>query len=140
MAKTQRNRSREENVSEYFRNVFKANPQLLQSPTNEDVYNVWLKDHPGYDGVPNRVKQICSYIKGVAKRKLQQTPVQREMLPPAAASEPPSAPTGPSDLELLEASIDDCMMLAKHLDRQGLEHVIHHLRLARNEIVLKQGE
>jgi hypothetical protein len=34
-------------------------------------------------------------------------------------------------LEPLEEQIDDCLNLAKHLDREGLAHVIQLLRRAR---------
>jgi hypothetical protein len=36
--------------------------------------------------------------------------------------------------------IDECLTMAKTLDRSGLEEVIHHLRRARNQVVWKQGE
>ena len=43
-------------------------------------------------------------------------------------------------LEMLEEQIDDCLTVAKNLDRTGLEEVIHHLRRARNKVVWKLGE
>jgi hypothetical protein len=41
---------------------------------------------------------------------------------------------------MLEDHIDECLMLAKRLDREGLDDVIKHLRRARNIVVVKLGE
>ena len=43
-------------------------------------------------------------------------------------------------LESLEERIDDCLTLARSLDRDGLEAVIHLLRKARHGVVVKQGQ
>jgi len=43
-------------------------------------------------------------------------------------------------LEALEQLIDECLVLAKTLDRESLEDVIQHLRIARNTVVRKTGE
>jgi hypothetical protein len=40
----------------------------------------------------------------------------------------------------LEEHIDDCLTVAKLLDREGLGHVIRLLRQARNEVVWKLGQ
>ena len=40
----------------------------------------------------------------------------------------------------MEEQIDDCLALAKRLDREGLGGVIHLLRRARNAIILKLGQ
>jgi len=40
----------------------------------------------------------------------------------------------------LEEQIDDCLALAKEMDREGLVSVIALLRRARNEVVWKMGE
>ena len=42
-------------------------------------------------------------------------------------------------LQSLEERIDACLTLARSLDREGLEAVIHLLRLARNGVVVQQG-
>ena len=42
--------------------------------------------------------------------------------------------------ESLEEQIDECLTLAKNLDREGLSSVINLLRRARNEVVWKMGE
>ena len=43
-------------------------------------------------------------------------------------------------LEMLEERIDDCLSMAKGMDRAPLEEVIRHLRHARNMVVWKLGE
>ena len=43
-------------------------------------------------------------------------------------------------LEELEEHIDDCLTVAKLVDREGLAHVIKLLRQARNEVVWKLGQ
>ena len=43
-------------------------------------------------------------------------------------------------LDALEEQIDECLTLAKNLDREGLANVISLLRRARNEVVWKMGE
>ena len=48
------------------------------------------------------------------------------------------APANPNQgLEALEEQIDECLTMARNLDREELESVIHLLRRARNEIVWK---
>jgi hypothetical protein len=45
----------------------------------------------------------------------------------------------PKGLEALEERIDDCLTVAKHMDREGLDDVIRLLRNARNAVVWKLG-
>jgi DNA-binding MurR/RpiR family transcriptional regulator len=42
-------------------------------------------------------------------------------------------------LEALEEQIDDCLTVAKHMDRDALDDVIRLLRNARNAVVWKLG-
>jgi hypothetical protein len=64
--------------------------------------------------------------------------------PDAPMTQPavPVAPeaTGTTKLDELELQIDECLVLAKRVDREGLESVINHLRRARNEAVWKIGQ
>jgi hypothetical protein len=63
------------------------------------------------------------------------TRVRRDTAPPAIGPQ-----QGDGELQPLEEQIDDCLSLAKHLDREGLAHVIQLLRRARNEVVWKLGQ
>jgi hypothetical protein len=135
-----------ENVSAYFRQIFKENPNLLNISSNDDVYRRWLDDHPGEEEVPTRVKQILSFVKSTLRKKrrkmrvhLEATSPITETVSPTVESMSSAASTVTQDLQCLEESIDECLMKAKNLDREGLASVIGHLRSARNEIVLKHG-
>ena len=48
--------------------------------------------------------------------------------------------TGKATLENLEELIDECLVSAKGLDREGLDSVIRLLRHARNSVVWKLGQ
>jgi hypothetical protein len=50
-----------------------------------------------------------------------------------------AATSKPLPLEQLEEQIDDCLSLAKSLDRDRLRHVISMLRHTRNLVVWEQG-
>jgi hypothetical protein len=52
----------------------------------------------------------------------------------------PKAAKPAHKLELLEEQIDDCLSLAKSLDREGLGEIIRLLRGARNKVVWKMGQ
>src|SRR3712207_840190 len=59
-----------ESIQGYFRPIFKENPKLLRERSNEELYQRWLKDHPGETVVPERVKQGLSNLKTVLRKKL----------------------------------------------------------------------
>src|SRR5579859_3932531 len=58
-----------ETPSGYFRRVFKENPQLLGSKSNNALFSRWLADHPGQTEVPKNVKGILFNIKSVLRKK-----------------------------------------------------------------------
>jgi hypothetical protein len=131
-----------ESVAGYFREIFKQNPKLLKVKSNEEVLNRWLTDHPGHSAVPKNVKGSLSNIKSVLRSKKRRKAAKQAGGTPATGLDQKSmgtVPSGPSDLEKLEHQIDECMMAASLLDRKSLASVIHHLRLARNEVVWKLG-
>jgi hypothetical protein len=41
-------RSGGENVSGFFRQIFKENPKLLNERSNDELLRRWLADHPGH--------------------------------------------------------------------------------------------
>jgi hypothetical protein len=130
-----------ETISGYFRKVFKENPKLLHTRSNEELLRRWLQDHPGEKEVPNRVKVGLSNIKSVlrkkAKKRGRKKAQQAVPSPGNGAATPRQAAKG---LDHLEESIDACLDLARKLDREGLASVIGLLRRARNEVVWKMGE
>ncbi len=132
-----------ESISGYFRRIFDENPKWLDTRSNEQLFSRWLADHPGDNEVPERVRHNLSNIKSVL-RKLSRRKVnkqKKEGQPALTNSAPVEAPRrAVKGLDTLEEHIDECLSLAKTLDREGLTNVIGLLRRARNEVVWKMGE
>jgi hypothetical protein len=133
-----------ENISAYFRQVFAENPKWLNTRSNEAVLARWLEDHPGEQEVPERVKQNLSNVKSVLrrqKRKRGGRPRKESQTAEVTAAPAAEAPRKVvRGLDTLEEQIDECLSLAKVIDREGLSSVIVLLRRARNEVVWKMGE
>jgi hypothetical protein len=125
----------------YFRAIFKENPKLLKTRSNEEILQRWLADNPSFKEVPQRVKNTLSNLKSVLRKKRRQRRGKRsEAMQNGAEPAAASKRLKPSSLEALEIQIDDCLSLARALDPQGLENVIRLLRKARNEVVWKIGQ
>jgi hypothetical protein len=130
----------EESVSGYFKQIFKERPELLNSGSNTALFERWLQDHPGENNVPNRVKYILSNVKSVVRKKGRKK-AGRKIAAELPALVAPHASTAPlRKLESLEEQIDDCLTIAKRLDREGLADIISLLRRARNGVVWKIGQ
>ena len=132
-----------ETVSGYFRRMFGENPKWLATRSNDEVLARWLKDHPGETEVPKQIKQNLSNVKSLVRQAHRKKPGRpknesRAAEPTAALAAAPRR--GVRGLESLEEHIDECLTLAKNLDREGLSSVIKLLRRARNEVVWKMGE
>jgi uncharacterized protein (UPF0147 family) len=131
-----------ENTSAYFRAIFKKNPKLLTSRSNDELLKRWLADHPGETEVPKNVKANVSNLKSVLRskgRKKAVKAVKVAVAAPVGTTPAPHPAPARTQLEKLEEQIDDCLTFARHLDREGLEDVILHLRKARNAVVWKMG-
>jgi hypothetical protein len=135
-----------ETVAGYFRKVFKENPAWLKERSNDKLLRKWLVDHPGEKKVSQSVKKGLGKIKSILRSK-ERKKVARvaQASQPAATPVAPQAkvarvPTGGSKLEALELQIDECLIAARHLDREGLHDVIAMLRRARNSVVWKIGQ
>jgi hypothetical protein len=142
-----------DSVASYFRALFEEHPKWLKSRSNTELLDRWLEDHPDEPEVPNRIKNIMANTKSVMRKKSRKKgPGKKKVV---ARAEPatvievvtptviwPSAPTpGPNPgFEQLEEQIDDCLTLAKTLDRDELANVISLLRRARNAVVWKLGQ
>jgi hypothetical protein len=128
-----------ESISGYFRRLFRENPKLLRSRSNDQLLRRWLEDHPGATEVPGTVKANLANVKSLLRRKGRK---QRDRGQPG--EQPQVAPAAVTrlkgkELEHLEERIDDCMTLARGLGPVELERVILSLRRARNEVVWKLG-
>jgi hypothetical protein len=132
-----------ENISAYFRMVFKEKPKWLEGRSNDEVLARWLKDHPGETVVPKKVKQNLSNVKSLlrqAQRKKLGAPKKESISAEPTTASAAAPRKGVRGFESLEEQIDECLTLAKNLDREGLSSVINLLRRARNEVVWKMGE
>jgi hypothetical protein len=135
-----------ETVAGYFRKAFRENPAWLKERSNDKLLQKWLTDHPGTKEVPPPVKKGMAKIKGVLRSKKRRKVARvAEVSQPAATPAAPQSkvarvPTGGSKLEALELQIDECLIAARHLDREGLHDVIAMLRRARNAVVWKIGQ
>ena len=130
-----------ESVSGYFRKVFAEDPKLLKSRSNEELLRRWLADHPGEKEVPNRVKNSLMNVKSILRKRGRRRGNRQEAqrLQAAGVTPTPARRIG-RGLEELEEHIDECLTVAKIIDRQGLGQVIRLLRQARNEVVWKLGQ
>ena len=127
-----------ESLSSYFHKIFAENPRWVRSRSNKALLKRWLADHPGETEMPPRVKASLFNVKSLLRRKRQ----RRRRTEDAAAAAPERASMSRSavrDLQGLEENIDECLILARSIDRVSLETVINHLRRARNEVVLRAG-
>ena len=130
-----------ETVSGYFRRLFEQNPKWLAERSNQALLDRWLLDHPEEQEVPERIKQNLSNVKSVLRRKLREKSGRpKKESQPVVATTAEAPRKGARRLELLEEQIDECLVLAKDVDRDGLASVIALLRRARNEVVWKMGE
>ena len=135
-----------ENTSAYFRRIFKENPKLLKRDSNPQLYERWLKDHPGEKEVPKNVQAILHNLKSILRKKRRQRRAEKDQ--PALISDEASTPAPTAlavlrragkDLAHLEELIDDCLAVAREMGREELAPVIKLLRSARNEVVLQAG-
>jgi hypothetical protein len=136
-----RRRRSGESKSAYFRKVFTEKPQWLDQKSNDEVIARYRADHNMAGGVDvgKSVKQAMANMKSILRKEARGgSKVKARRGRPLAAVV--SVPTGKPRLETLEEQIDDCMVIAKHLDREGLDEVIRLLRYARNAVVWKMGQ
>jgi hypothetical protein len=144
MAKKQSAGANGETTAGYFRELFKTSPKLLGERSNEPLLKQWLADHPGNTDVPTSVKASLSNIKSVLRSKKRGRVAKRaegnQIVEHGMKASVARVPTGTSKLEHLEQQIDECLIEARLLDREGLEDVINHLRRARNAVVWKIGQ
>jgi predicted DNA-binding protein YlxM (UPF0122 family) len=117
-------------ISSYFRDLFTAHPELLAEKSNEAIVSHYRKDHDLADDaeLEATVRNNMANMKSVMRKKLREAPLGVSNRKPGGR------------LETLEELIDECLTIAKTIDRDGLESVINHLRRARNEVVWKLGQ
>ena len=145
MAKKATSKSGEgESIQGYFRKIFRENPKLLRTRSNQELLDRWKADHPWEEEVPKAVKNGLSNLKSVLrskkrgrKKKKAETDVASQT---GLAQVAKATPRKLSALEQLEEQIDDCLMAARRVGDPSLEKVVHHLRAARNGVVWQLGQ
>src|SRR5262245_28667167 len=114
-----------QSVQGYFRKIFDEDPKLLKKRSNDELYERWLKDHPGETEVPLRVKQGLSNLKSVMRnrRRRRKRMAGAAVAANAVAQRGRSAggPRGASALVNLESQIDEALVMARHLQAEGLD-------------------
>lgn len=145
MAKVGRRGRRKQSVSGFFRQQFEEHPEWLHSSSNEELINSWKAAFPNTtEKQLRKVKANLANVKSLLRRKEREGGRGR-----GRPGRPPGRPsmasagnafTGRPTMERLEEHIDEGLIMAKNLDRAGLEKVIKLLRSARNEVVWKMGQ
>src|SRR4051794_1546666 len=144
MAKAAQQSGQPQSIMGYFRPILEANPKYLKNRENDELYELWLKDHPDQQEVPQQVRNGLSNLKSTMRHKKKQKGKRAEQGAEAGANggtvpmKRASRPAG-GQLERLEEQIDECLARAKDLDREGLADVILLLRRARNRVVVGQA-
>jgi hypothetical protein len=135
-----------ETTSGYFRRIFKENPTLLKKGTNPELLKRWLQDHPSEKEVPRNVQAILYNLKSVLRKKRRQRRAEKAPTAPVAVEATTAAPStlavprrAGKGLAQIEERIDDCLAIARGMDREGLVEVIGWLRRARNEVIRLAG-
>jgi hypothetical protein len=91
--------------------------------------------------VPQKVKNNLANVKSILRKKMRKRGGRPKAEQPlASVSEAAKPKVAARGLEALEEQIDECLDLAKRLDREGLQGVIGLLRRARNAVVWKAGQ
>lgn len=131
-----RKAKKKETMSGYFRQTFKAHPEWLQLRSNNDVLSLYRSDHglPADADVGTSIKNTLSNLKSVLRSK------QRKKAKVAKTHPDMPRAAGNARIDTLEEMIDDCMSLARSLDRNGLRDIIRHLHAARNKVVWRLGQ
>ncbi|HEV3256999.1 MAG TPA: hypothetical protein VG013_08985 [Gemmataceae bacterium] len=144
MAKVKGRRKRRGRISSFFRPIFEADPALLYQPSNADLIAHWMEAHPRHTEVHlKRVKQNLANLKSQMRKKDREEGGKGRKAAAAAAGATQTTnavPGGRPTMDRLEEYIDECLTMARNLDRSGLQDVIKLLRRARNEVVWKMGQ
>ena len=140
-----RKRKKRGSMSSYFRTVFREKPEWLRQKSNDEIIARYRADHSmaADADVGKSVKQTMANVKSILRKASRQGADGRRS---KATSRVPTdamanyVRTGKATLENLEELIDECLVAAKGLDREGLDSVIRLLRHARNTVVWKLGQ
>lgn len=142
---------KKQTIRQYWIEVLTAHPSWLQKRSNDELFDEYLKDHPGESEVPKSAKQGLSTVKSQLRKEFKDRKRGRKASAVSSengSSAPTSSPTpvrtrgkGASALEKLEEQIDDVLTLAKSTEGAELRQVVQMLKAARNAVIvlLHQG-
>lgn len=123
-------RAKPTSVSGYFRSLFQESPELIDQNNAQQLVSRFLAEHPGHD--EKRIRNSLANVKSLLRRQKRDHQDRTGQIDSSNNNRFTHV-----SLELLEEHIDDCLTIARALDRQLLDQVIRLLRRARNEVVLK---
>jgi hypothetical protein len=130
-----------ESIQGYFKRILRENPKLLKGRSNEELLRGWQEDHKGQEPTTSVKAGLQNAKSALRSKRRKRRAVKQEDGQQQVATHPLAKPAKTAHkLEALEEQIDDCLSLAKHLDREGLEDVIKLLRHARNKVVWAMGQ
>ena len=139
-----RKKRKGENLSGYFRKLFQEHPHWLHEKSNDLVLAQYREDHglSPDKALEASVRNNLANLKSKVRREEREGAGAGTTGPRAARGPglPAEVPSGNDRMAVLEEAIDECLTLAKNLDREGLGHVINLLRRARNAVVWKLGQ
>jgi hypothetical protein len=124
----------------YFRKFFEEDPSLLKTSSNELLLDRFKADHPSHtDRELKKARQNLANLKSVLrKQKRLGKSIKTAPRANAVKAVPVLLDFGPT-LEGLEEHIDECLGMARSLDRALLVNTIRLLRAARNDVSMLIG-
>ncbi len=140
-----RGKGKGDSVSGWFRQYWRAHPELIRSKSNNAVVDAWKGAHTGKE-FGRREKQALANTKSSVKKELRIGKPGRKpkgtVAAPVKAAKGPKANAAAGSLEQLELAIDRCLSTARsYEDRDDdMQKVVKHLRVARNELVWILGK
>jgi hypothetical protein len=137
-----RGKAQEGSVSGWFRDYYTTHQELLKSNKNAGVFQAWSDAHGGREPGKSE-KQALANVKSTLKKKFgvgKRGRKKKIMVNAESDMVTASRPMTPSHtLERLEYAIDRCLDMARNLEDPELAQVVKFLRLARNDVILKNG-
>ena len=138
-----RNKSGSVSLSTIFTQYFKDHPEWLEPGAgNTAIYEQFEADHPNI-GITKSVKNVCANIKS----KLRNAAGIKGRLKGGRKAKVQSvtkvvnaSKSAKGTLEMLEESIDTCLITAKATKDANLDDVIKYLRRARNFVSIRLDE
>jgi hypothetical protein len=128
-----------------IRSYYEENPEWLDTASNQDLIERYLKDHPGEEwskrhqqGAANEKTKLRKKAGKVRRRRRKRSGGESENA--ANESRVIRVRTPMGVLEQLELLIDDCLSVAAKQNNPALENTVKHLRVARRSVAWAMGE